>query len=32
MNNYDYIIIGGGPSALTLGWILGSNKKKVLII
>ena len=32
MNKYDYILIGGGPTSLTLAWILGSNNKKVLII
>jgi len=32
MNEYEYILIGGGPTALTLAWILGSNKKKTLLI
>ena len=32
MDRYDYILIGGGPTSLTLAWILGSNNKKVLII
>ena len=29
---YDYIIIGGGPTGLTLAWYLGKTNKKVLII
>ena len=29
---YDYIIVGGGPSGMTLAWIFGSNNKKVLLI
>jgi len=32
MNRYDYILIGGGPTSLTLAWILGMNNKKVLLI
>ena len=30
--NYDYIIIGGGPTGLTLAWYLGKTNKKVLIV
>lgn len=30
--NYDYIIIGGGPTGMTLAWILSSNDKKILLI
>ena len=30
--NYDYIIIGGGPTGLTLAWYLGKKNKKVLIV
>ena len=30
--NYDYIIIGGGPTGLTLAWILSSQNKKILLI
>ena len=29
---YDYILIGGGPTGLTLAWYLAQQKKKVLII
>jgi hypothetical protein len=29
---YDYILVGGGPTSLTLGWILGSNNNTVLIL
>lgn len=29
---YDYILIGGGPTSLTLAWYLAQQKKKVLII
>ena len=29
---YDYIIVGGGPTGLTLAWILAKAKKNVLII
>ena len=29
---YDYILVGGGPTSLTLAWILGSNNQKVLIL
>jgi len=32
MDKYDYILIGGGPTALTLAWILGKNNKSTLII
>jgi hypothetical protein len=30
--NYDYIIVGGGPTGMTLTWILSSNNKKVLLV
>ena len=30
--NYDYAIIGGGPTGMTLAWILSKQKKKVLLI
>ena len=30
--NYDYIIIGGGPTGLTLAWYLGKANKKVLLV
>jgi len=29
---YDYIIVGGGPTGLTLAWILSKEKKNILII
>lgn len=29
---YDYVIIGGGPSGLTLAWCLAQYNKKVLIV
>jgi hypothetical protein len=29
---YDYVIIGGGPTALTLAWYLSKIKKNILII
>ena len=29
---YDYIIVGAGPSGLTLAWILSQYNKKILII
>ena len=32
MDNYDYIIVGGGPTGMTLSWILSSNNKKILLI
>lgn len=32
MNKYDYIIIGGGPTGLTLGYILSKNNYKILLI
>jgi hypothetical protein len=33
MNNiYDYAIIGGGPTGLTLAWLFGSNNKKVILL
>lgn len=30
--SYDYIIVGGGPTGMTLAWILSKTKKKILII
>lgn len=32
MDTYDYAIVGGGPTGLTLAWILCSNNKKVVLI
>lgn len=32
MNKYDYVIIGAGPSGLIVGYLLGKQNKKVLII
>lgn len=32
MENYDYCIIGTGPTGLTLAWYLAKYKKKVLLI
>lgn len=32
IKNYDYIIVGGGPTGMTLSWILSSNNKKILLI
>jgi protoporphyrinogen oxidase len=29
---YDYIIVGGGPSGMTLAWILGSKNKNILLL
>lgn len=29
---YDYVIIGGGPTGLALGWYLGKINKKVIIV
>jgi len=29
---YDYIIVGGGPTGMTLAWILGSQNKKILLL
>ena len=31
-NIYDYVIIGAGPTGLTLAWLLSQYKKKVIII
>jgi protoporphyrinogen oxidase len=31
-NDYDYIIVGGGPTGMTLAWILGSKEKKILLL
>jgi uncharacterized protein with NAD-binding domain and iron-sulfur cluster len=30
--NYDYVIVGGGPTGMTLAWILSNQKKSVLLI
>ena len=30
--NYDYAIIGGGPTGMTLAWILSKQKKNVILI
>jgi len=30
--NYDYIIVGGGPTGMTLAWLLGSKNYKILIL
>lgn len=30
--SYDYAIVGGGPTGMTLAWILSSNDKKVILI
>lgn len=32
MNYYDYIILGSGPTGLTLAWYLSKSNKKVLIV
>jgi protoporphyrinogen oxidase len=32
IENYDYIIVGGGPTGMTLSWILSSYGKKVLLV
>ena len=32
MDNYDYVIVGGGPTGMALAWILSSNEKKVILI
>jgi len=29
---YDYIIVGGGPTGMTLAWLLGSKDKSVLLL
>ena len=29
---YDYIIVGGGPTGLTLAWLLEDNTRKILLI
>jgi len=29
---YDYIIVGGGPTGLTLAWIFAKAKQKILIV
>jgi hypothetical protein len=30
--NYDYVIVGGGPTGMTLAWILSNQKKSVILI
>jgi NAD(P)-binding Rossmann-like domain len=30
--NYDYIIVGGGPTGLTLAWCLANYGKKIILI
>ena len=30
--SYDYAIVGGGPTGMTLAWILSEQKKKVILI
>lgn len=32
MVKYNYVIIGGGPTGMTLAWILSSHGKKVVLI
>lgn len=32
VNNYDYVIIGAGPSGLTLAWIIANNLKKSVAV
>jgi phytoene dehydrogenase-like protein len=32
MNNYDYVIIGAGPTGLTLAYLLSKYNKKVILI
>lgn len=31
-NEYDYIIVGGGPTGMSLAWLFGSKNSKVLLI
>jgi hypothetical protein len=30
--SYDYVIVGGGPTGMTIAWILSNQKKKILLI
>ena len=30
--SYDYVIVGGGPTGMTIAWILSNQKKKVILI
>ena len=30
--SYDYAIVGGGPTVMTIAWILSNQKKKVILI
>jgi hypothetical protein len=32
MNKYDYVILGAGPTGLTLAWYLSKTNKKILLI
>ena len=32
MDKYDYIIVGGGPTGMTLAWLLEDKKRKILLI
>ena len=31
-NEYDYVIVGGGPTGMSLAWLFGSKNSKVLLI
>jgi protoporphyrinogen oxidase len=31
-NEYDYVIVGGGPTGMSLAWLFGSKNRKVLLI
>ena len=30
--DYDYAIVGGGPTGMTIAWVLAKNNKKVILI
>lgn len=32
IEKYDYVIVGGGPTGMTIAWLFGSKNKKVLLI